>query len=127
MSPTEHPVCGVRGRLADADVIKLQNLAMPGGIYNWEDQELACELPQGHGSDHHVQSLATQDFGQADQIWWASWLDIDGLRDEAAMFTGPVCNATLEGTEGPEGERPVWGCLLLAGHTTPNDRRHIMR
>ncbi|SHL76470.1 hypothetical protein [Streptomyces yunnanensis] len=110
------PECGARGRLCDADVIKLQNLARPGGITNWDDQELTCRLPEGHEVEEHEQFLVEQDFGRESQLWWATWHDVDGLREEAAMFTGPICDFTHQG----------WTCLLLAGHTTPDDQRHML-
>ncbi|MER7738903.1 hypothetical protein ABTX34_11350 [Streptomyces sp. NPDC096538] len=122
MASIEHPVCGVRGRLADAEVIKLQNLTHTPSIYNWDNQELTCELPEGHSSDHHVRQVTEQDFGPVTQRWWASWLDIDGLRDEAVMFTAPGCTATLDegknlhGPRTTEDSRIVWECALLAGH-----------
>lgn len=128
MASIEHPVCGVRGRLADAEVIKLQNLAHTGSIYNWGNAELTCQLPEGHADDEddqHIQWVTDQRFGEVKQDWWASWLDIDGLRDEAAMFTGPSCPARLdESRSGPFG-RYVWECALLAGHAQSDGDLHM--
>ncbi|MGQ5576781.1 hypothetical protein [Streptomyces sp. ECR3.8] len=117
MASIEYPVCGMRGRLADAEVIKLQNLTHTPSVYNWDNRELTCELPAGHSSDHHVRQITEQDFGPVTQRWWASWLDIDGLRDEAVMFTAPGCPATLDESRGGPFGRYVWECALLAGHT----------
>lgn len=108
--------CGARGMLCDADVIKLQNLARTSGIVNWDAQELTCHLPERHEVEEHEQPLISQDFGQYEQIWWATWRDIDGLREEAAMFTGAACDFEHDG----------WTCLLLADHTTPDDQRHML-
>lgn len=114
--------CGARGKLSDSDTIKLQNLARPHGIMNWDNQELTCTLPEEHEVEEHEQFVLEQDFGQSSQIWWATWRDIDGLREEAALFTGPRCDATVPTTDG-ESE---WECQLLAGHTTPDDQRHML-
>lgn len=128
MASIEHPVCGVRGRLADAEVIKLQNLAHTGSVYNWDNAELACQLPEGHADDEddqHIQWVTDQDLGQELQPWWASWLDIDGLRDEAVMFTGPRCNATLDESRGGPFGQYVWECALLAGHAQSDGGLHM--
>ncbi|NUV54605.1 hypothetical protein G6W51_17135 [Streptomyces coelicolor] len=128
MASIEHPVCGMRGRLADAEVIKLQNLAHTGSIYNWDNAELICGLPEGHADDEddqHIQRVTEQQFGEDTQCWWASWLDIDGLRDEAAMFTGPRCNATLDESRGGPFGRYVWECSLLAGHAQSDGDLHM--
>ncbi|CAL9369092.1 hypothetical protein [Streptomyces sp. enrichment culture] len=119
MALIEYPICGMRGRLADAEMIKLHNLANTGEIYSAGKAELTCQLPEGHTDDEddqHIQWVAEQRFGEVTQDWWASWLDVDGLRDEAAMFTGPGCPTTLDEGEDPDGGRIVWQCVLLAGH-----------
>ncbi|WP_032761171.1 hypothetical protein [Streptomyces alboviridis] len=119
MASIKYPVCGMRGRLADAEVIKLQNLAHTPSIYNWDNADLTCQLPEGHADeerDQHIQWVTEQQFGEVKQDWWASWLDVDGLRDEAAMFTGPSCPATLDEGKDLHGDRIVWACALLAGH-----------
>jgi len=113
--------CGVRGTLSDSDAVKLQNLAITSSIWTWDHRELTCELPAGHAIQTHIQRLATQDFTEP-VVWWASWLDIDGLRDAAAMFTGPLCGEVEPGSGMPPGEEPA--CLLLQGHATPEDERH---
>lgn len=120
MNWLDYPKCGARGKLSDADVIKLQNLAMTDGILSWHDQDLECQMPEGHGIERHLQLVTTQSFGAVDHVWWASWLDMDGLRDEAALFVGPTCDATESTPDGGE-----LTCLLLAGHTTPDDERHV--
>ncbi|MEU1497314.1 hypothetical protein [Streptomyces sp. NPDC005732] len=112
--------CGASGRLSDTDVMRLQNLAFTDSIMSWEDQALTCQLPEGHEVQSHVQHLVGQDFGGEWVAWWASWLDKDGLRDEAAMFTAPECNEFSE--EEPEKK---FVCPLLRGHTTDDDQRHI--
>lgn len=114
--------CGARGTLSDADAVKLQNLAFTSSIWVWDDRELACELPADHAVKVHVKRLATQEFTEP-VVWWASWLDIDGLRDEAAMFTGPLCGEVEPGSGMDPGVEPA--CLFLQGHTTDEDQRHV--
>ncbi|MES9804943.1 helix-turn-helix transcriptional regulator [Streptomyces cinereoruber] len=113
--------CGVRGTLSDADAMKLQNLAFTTAIHSWEDRNLTCELPEGHSSAEHVAQLATQNFEEP-VVWWASWLDIDELRDAAALFTGPVCGAV-----DPAPGREEWDCVLLQGHMQSDDDQHVYR
>ncbi|WP_420032191.1 hypothetical protein ACN2WE_04855 [Streptomyces sp. cg28] len=109
--------CNAEGRLSDADVIKMQNMAMLDRDVNWDAQQLTCGLPEGHDIEQHIALVASQGFGDGLQsVWWASWLDMDGLRDEAALFVGPECDARHEG----------FACLLLRGHTTPDDQRHVL-
>ncbi|MEU5825895.1 hypothetical protein [Streptomyces sp. NPDC047803] len=117
--------CGVTGSLTDADTIKLINLAMSDGGGTWDDQELSCTLPAGHdavsGYEHHIKAVATQEFGPGRETitWWASWLDLDLRREEAALFTAPMCDKEKTGPQGGE-----WGCLLIAGHDASGDDRH---
>lgn len=114
--------CGVQGRLSDNDVIKFQNLPLLDRDVNWNHQELTCGLPKDHGIEQHIQILASQGF-ETPVLWWASWLDMDGLRDEAATFTGPICDAPYR----PPGQADLGlTCLLLSGHTTPDDKRHVL-
>lgn len=115
------PTCGVRGTLSDADAAKLMNLAFASAVWTWDDRELVCELPADHATKIHVQRLATQDFKEP-VVWWASWLDIDSLRDEAAMFTGPLCDEVEPDSDMEPGVEPA--CLLLQGHATDDDQRH---
>lgn len=114
--------CGARGQLSDADAVKLQNLAFTGSVWTWDHRHLKCELPENHGIGVHVQRLATQDFKEP-VTWWASWYDIDGLRDEAALFTGPLCGELDPESDMPPGEEAA--CLLLDGHSTEEDARHM--
>lgn len=114
--------CQVRGRLSDADAVKLQNLAFTGSTWTWENRHLKCQLPEDHDVEVHVQRLAAQGFKEP-VTWWASWLDIDGLRDQAALFTGPLCSEPDLGSDTPPGEEAA--CLLLDGHTTEDDERHM--
>lgn len=121
--PTNPEVCGMAGTLSDADAVKLQNLPAVGGIMTWDHRELTCGLPAGHGLEHHVQHLVVQEFGEP-VLWWAAWRDIDVLRDEAAMFTAPICGA-LAPAEDEVDESAPFQCLLMDEHTTDEDRRHV--
>ncbi|QKN87551.1 hypothetical protein SEA_HFRANCETTE_24 [Streptomyces phage HFrancette] len=126
--PAQYEPCGVRGQMADADAITLMNLAHTGCIVSWDIQHLECELPMGHDDDetsHHVQHLVPQDFsaaGHQNVDWWASWIDKDDLRNNAAVFVAPMCDATLC-TPGQPPESG-WVCTLLAGHESEGVQRH---
>lgn len=119
--PTNPELCGASGALSDADTVKLQNLPTGGSIANWNNQELTCGLPTGHDLKHHVQQVFVQEFTK-EVVWWAAWLDIDGLRDQAAMFTAPICGVTAQEVDG---EGYDYTCLLMDEHVTDDDRRHI--
>ncbi|MFF8250143.1 hypothetical protein [Streptomyces griseus] len=120
MTLFNHPQCGERGRLSDGDIRRLMNLPRGTSIMAWDNQELTCTQPRGHGREEHVQFLTEQNFGKGPGLlWWASWDDIEGLWDTAVMFTGPICDATHRDFEGVKR-----ACTLLAGHTTNDDQRH---
>jgi hypothetical protein len=122
--PTNPEKCGMPGTLSDADAVKLQNLPVTGGHMTLSHRELECGLPADHGMGHHVQFLVAQEFGDP-VLWWAAWLDIEGLRDEAAMFVAPICGVT----QAYPGMKPGMElqCLLMQEHTTDEDQRHIFQ